>query len=122
MPKRSVQQRAGCRSEAFVDKAVSDVGRVWNDVKRDFAIDGQIEFVAADREVTGVAVVTQVKATDEHGSGLGRRRYLVERTIALLHWFRRLHVRWEIRYDIHDALLTLAASIICWRHLQRALR
>jgi hypothetical protein len=64
MPKRSVQQRAGYRGEAFVDKAVSDAGHIWNDSKRDFAIDGQIEFVAADREVTGVAVLAQVKATE----------------------------------------------------------
>jgi hypothetical protein len=37
---------------------------VWNDTKRDFAIDGQIEFVDADREVTGVAVLAQVKGTE----------------------------------------------------------
>ncbi|WP_106398909.1 DUF4365 domain-containing protein [Actinocorallia populi] len=69
MPKRSVQQRAGFRGEAFVDKAVSDAGHVWNDTKRDFAIDGQIEFVAADREVTGVAVVAQVKGTEAGFAG-----------------------------------------------------
>ncbi|MEU1889586.1 hypothetical protein [Streptomyces pristinaespiralis] len=45
MPQRSVQQRAGYRGEAFVDKAVSDAGHVWNDTKRDFTVDGQIEFV-----------------------------------------------------------------------------
>ncbi|MER5221496.1 DUF4365 domain-containing protein [Streptomyces flaveus] len=64
MPKRSVQQRTGHRGEAFVDKALSDGGHVRNDTRRDFAVDGQIEFVGADREVTGVAVVTQVKATE----------------------------------------------------------
>lgn len=64
MPIRSVQQRAGYRGEAFVDKAVSDAGHVWNDTRRDFAIDGQIEFVDTDREVTGVAVLAQVKATE----------------------------------------------------------
>lgn len=69
MPKRSVQQRAGFRGEAFVDKAVSDAGHVWNDSRRDFAIDGQIEFVDADREVTGVAVLAQVKATEVGFSG-----------------------------------------------------
>ena len=64
MPKRSVQQRAGFRGEDFVAKVVSDRGHVWNDTRRDFALDGQIEFVDADREVTGVAVVAQVKATE----------------------------------------------------------
>jgi hypothetical protein len=42
---------------------------------------------------------------------------VVEQSIALLHWFRRLRIRWEIRDDIHEALLSLASSIICWRRL-----
>ncbi|TDB94881.1 IS5 family transposase [Actinomadura sp. 7K534] len=54
-----------------------------------------------------------------HGSGLGVHRYVVERTIGLLHWFRRLRIRWEIRDDIHEAFMTLAAAIICWRRLVR---
>lgn len=64
MPKRSDQQRAGFRGEAFVDKAVSDAGHIWNDTRRDFAIDGRIEFVDTNREVTGIAVIAQVKATE----------------------------------------------------------
>lgn len=56
----------------------------------------------------------------EHGSGLGIHRYVAEQTIALLHWFRRLRIRWEIRDDIHHGLLTLATSIICWRRLKRS--
>ncbi|TDD85850.1 IS5 family transposase [Actinomadura rubrisoli] len=54
-----------------------------------------------------------------HGSGLGVHRYVVERTIGLLHWFRRLRIRWEVRDDIHEAFMTLAAAIICWRRLVR---
>jgi hypothetical protein len=45
-------------------------------------------------------------------------RWAVEQSIALLHWFRRLRIRWEIRDDIHEAFLSLAcaacdASAIC---------
>jgi len=54
-----------------------------------------------------------------NGSGLGTTRYVVEQTIALLHWFRRLRIRWERRNDIHEAFLSLAASLICWRRLQQ---
>jgi transposase len=54
-----------------------------------------------------------------HGLGLGRWRWPVERTIAWLHQYRRLRVRWERRADIHHALLKLACCLICWRHLQR---
>jgi hypothetical protein len=40
-----------------------------------------------------------------------------EGTIALLHWFRRLHIRWEVRDDIHEAFLTLGCAVICSRRL-----
>jgi transposase len=56
---------------------------------------------------------------EEHGSGLGVYRWVVEQTFALLHWFRRLRIRWEIRDDIHEAFLRLACAIICFRRLAR---
>lgn len=54
-----------------------------------------------------------------HGSGLGVDRWVVEQTVALLHWFRRLRIRWEIRDDIHEAFMTMACAIICYRRLTR---
>ena len=54
-----------------------------------------------------------------HGSGLGVHRCVVEQTIALLHWFRRLRIRWEIRDDIHEAFMTIACAIICYRRLAK---
>lgn len=54
-----------------------------------------------------------------HGSGLGVHRWVVEQTLALLHWFRRLRIRWEIRDDIHQAFMTLACAIICYRRLTK---
>jgi hypothetical protein len=48
----------------------------------------------------------------EHGSGLGVHHWVVEQTVALLHWFRRLRIRWEIRDDIHEAFLSLACTVI----------
>ncbi|MGK3945299.1 IS5 family transposase [Streptomyces caeruleatus] len=55
----------------------------------------------------------------EHGSGLGIFRWVVERTIAWLHGFRRLRIRWERRDDIHEAFLGLATCLITHRHVQR---
>jgi transposase len=49
-----------------------------------------------------------------HGSGLGRYRWVVERTLAWLHQMRRLRTRFERRADIHQAFLTLACALICW--------
>ncbi|WP_408057062.1 IS5 family transposase [Streptomyces changanensis] len=54
-----------------------------------------------------------------HGSGLGVHRWVVERTIAWLHGFRRLRTRWERRDDIHEAFLGLATCLITHRHVQR---
>jgi transposase len=53
-----------------------------------------------------------------HGSGLGRRRWVVERTIAWLHQYRRLRVRYERRDDIHEAFLAIGCSLICLKLLQ----
>jgi hypothetical protein len=57
----------------------------------------------------------------EHGSGLGLYRWVVEGTIALLHWFRRLRIRWKIRDDIHHAFVTLGCAVTCWRRLKPSL-
>jgi len=54
----------------------------------------------------------------EHGSGLGRWRWVVERTFAWLNQFRRLRVRYEKRADIHEAFLSLGCTLICWRFLR----
>jgi transposase len=56
----------------------------------------------------------------EHGSGLGRWRWVVERTFAWLNQFRRLRVRYDRRADIHEAFLSLGCALICWQSLRRA--
>jgi transposase len=55
----------------------------------------------------------------EHGSGLGKLRWVVERTFSWLHQFRRLRVRWERDATLHLAFLSLGCAIICHRHLNR---
>ncbi len=57
----------------------------------------------------------------EHGSGLGRERWVVERTLSWLHQHRRLRIRWERRADIHEAFLSLACCLICFRRLEASL-
>jgi transposase len=54
----------------------------------------------------------------EHGSGLGTKRWVIERTIAWLHQYRRLRVRYERRADIHEAFLAIGCSLICLKLLQ----
>jgi transposase len=53
----------------------------------------------------------------EHGSGLGRHRWVVERTFAWLHQLKRLLVRYDRRADIHEAFLALGCCLVCYRRL-----
>ncbi|NUY06094.1 IS5 family transposase [Paraburkholderia youngii] len=46
---------------------------------------------------------------------LGRHRWVVERTHAWFAGFGKLRIRFERRLDIHVALLSLAAAVICSR-------
>ncbi|MFD9977916.1 IS5 family transposase [Streptomyces sp. NPDC059017] len=57
-----------------------------------------------------------------HGSGLGKTRWVVERTFAWLRQFKRLRISYERRTGLHHGLLELAASIICLRRLRRSFR
>ena len=55
---------------------------------------------------------------DQHGSGLGRVRWVVERTIAWLHHLKRLLVRYDRRAEIHEAFLALGCCLVCFRRLE----
>jgi transposase len=65
----------------------------------------------------GVKPIIARRNTD-HGSGLGRHRWVVERTFAWLHFFRRLRIRWERRPELHQAFMNLACAVICQRYLR----
>jgi transposase len=56
-----------------------------------------------------------------HGSGLGRVRWVVERTFAWLHHFKRLLVRYDRRAEIHEAFLAIGCCLVCFRRLQNSL-
>lgn len=50
-----------------------------------------------------------------HGSGLGRRRWPIERSFSWLHNFGALRTRRDRTAASHEAMLDLACSIICYR-------
>jgi transposase len=52
-----------------------------------------------------------------HGNGLGKYRWVVERTISWLHQYRRLRIRFERLPDIHEAFLKIGCSLICMNFL-----
>ena len=53
----------------------------------------------------------------DHGSGLGIFRSVIEGCFEWIFLWRRLRVRYEKRDDIHQAFLNLACAMICWRKL-----
>ena len=53
----------------------------------------------------------------ESSDRLGRHRWVIERTLAWLHRYRRLTIRYERRVDLHQAFLTLGCALICFNHL-----
>jgi transposase len=76
----------------------------------------------AHRQALRARRITPViaKRETEHGSGLGKQRWVIERTISWLHQHRRLRVRYERRADIHEAFLSIACSLICLKQLERS--
>jgi transposase len=57
------------------------------------------------------------KRNTEHGSGLGKHRWVVEGVFAWLFKFRRLRVRYEKRDDIHFAFLVIGCLLISWNRI-----
>lgn len=57
------------------------------------------------------------KRGEAHGSGLGAYRYVVERTFAWFKGFRRLRLRFERTALMHQAALSVAMCMVCFRHL-----
>jgi transposase len=57
------------------------------------------------------------KRRTEHGSGLGIYRWVVERTQAWLHDFKKLRLRTDPDGAIHKALVSLGSALICLRFL-----
>lgn len=53
----------------------------------------------------------------EHGSGLGRTRWFVERTLSWLHGFGRLRRRLDCTLAMHEGFVALGCALICLRML-----
>lgn len=60
------------------------------------------------------------RRNSEHGSGLGKVRWVVERTIGWLKGLRRMRVRYDRLKVIQVAWNTLAAAVISFRIVQEA--
>jgi transposase len=62
-----------------------------------------------------LGIEPQIPRRGDHERGLGKVRWFIERTVSWLHQFRRLRIRWDRSPEIHQAFLSLAAAVICFR-------
>ena len=95
-------------------------GKVGRPRQRPIAVQGDRAYGSAahHRWLQQRGIADQLaRCRTPHGSGLGKTRWVVERTLSWLHQFRRLRIRYERRPDIHQAFLTLGCAIICHRSL-----
>ena len=68
------------------------------------------------RELLGwLGIEAEIPKRGEGEHGLGKFRWFIERTLSWLHQFRRLRIRWDRKPEIHQAFLSLAAGVICFR-------
>jgi len=99
-------------------------GKVGAPRRRPDSVTADKAYHSHSREIAlwlrGVEPLLPRRGSDDDTS-LGRLRWVVERTIAWLHQFRRLRVGYERRADIHQAFLTLGCILICFRTLDPAL-
>lgn len=107
---------------ALVDRIPAVAGRVGRPRRRPDCVQGDRAYDSqAHRRALQKRGIQPVLARrrQAHGSGLGRSRWVVERTLAWLHQFRRLRVRFERRKDIHEALLDIGCILICWNFTKK---
>ena len=64
--------------------------------------------------MNGLAADAAAVGDLDHGSGLGRYRWVVEQTFAWCTSSNPLRIRWGSRADTHQAFLKLACCLICW--------
>ncbi|MFK0189742.1 transposase [Kitasatospora sp. NPDC090308] len=108
---------------ALVDDIPPVAGRVGHPHKRPDALldDKGCDSNPSRRELHKRGILPIISHRDRPDiKGLGRLRYVVEQAFALLHQFKRLAAHWERRFDLHNGLVSLACSLICWRRVKKA--
>jgi transposase len=107
----------------LVDKVPPVRGKVGRPRRRPERVtaDRGYDFKSRRRELRQRRIRPEIarRGTD-HGSGLGRYRWVVERTFAWLHQFKRLLVRYDRRAEIHEAFLAIGCCLVCFRRLQKS--
>lgn len=106
----------------LVDAIVPVRGKTGRPVHRPLKVQGDRAYGSRRHRLElsrrGIKLVA-ARPGDAHGSGLGKTRWPVERTLSWLHQFRRLRIRTDQRDDIHEGFMGLGCALICHRFLSR---
>jgi transposase len=108
----------------LIERVPSVRGRVGRPRKRPdtLAADRGYDHNKYRRELRRRGIASEIaRCKTAHGSGLGRARWVVERTFAWLHQFKRLLVRYDRRHEIHEAFLAIGCCLVCFRRLHNSL-
>ena len=104
----------------LVDAVPGIAGQVGRPRRRPDKLQGDRAYQSAAKEkelrkrkITPVIAHKRTK----HGSGLGKFRWFIERTLSWLKQFRRLRIRYEWYAGLYYAFWKLASTIICYRIL-----
>jgi transposase len=104
----------------LVDAVPPIAGQVGHPRRRPDKLQGDRAYQSAAKEEElrrrTIAPVVGHRRT-EHGSGLGKFRWFIERTLSWFKQFRRLRIRYERRAGFYYAFWKLASAIICFRIL-----
>jgi transposase len=109
----------------MVDRIVAVRGRVGRPRRRPGKVHGDLGY-RSRANVRGLrtrGITPRIARKGiESRERLGRYRWVAERTLSWLHHFRRLLTRYERDPEIHQALLNVAAILICWNAIKRLRR
>jgi len=117
-------QPDGQRAVALLDKIPAVAGRRGRPRGKPKIFQGDAAYgtAAIIRQVRQRGIQPQLapygRTKRTHGSGLGKTRYVVERTLSWFGNFRRLKLCYERTTDHLQAFHEIAASLICVNKLQ----
>ena len=112
-----------CQLQPLLAAVPAVRGKVGRPRRRPDLVQGDRAYGSAahSRWLRRLGITDQLaRCRQPHDSGLGKTRWVVERSLSWLHQFRRLRVRYERRADIHEAFLTLGCALICYRTLENS--
>jgi transposase len=116
-------QRDEQRVPALLDAFPTIPGRRGRPRRKPAVLQGDagygFPYIIAHLRSRGIGSLLKRRGTQQHGSGLGRTRYVAERTLSWFSNFRRIKLCYERIPEHFQAFHDLAAALICAKRLPK---